>query len=86
MMLLKPVLSIDLQVYSTAFDPVVRTLQCAGLVVIAAAAVGIWSVWRASQLQASTLFRFWNGVLAAAMLGVVWIGFIGNLISFNLNY
>jgi CubicO group peptidase (beta-lactamase class C family) len=86
MMLLRPVLSTDLQVYSTALDPVVRTLQCAGLAAIAAAAVGIWSVWRASQLPVSTLYRLWNGALAAAMLGVVWIGFMGNLIGFNLNY
>jgi CubicO group peptidase (beta-lactamase class C family) len=86
MMLLKPVISADFRVYSTALDPVVRTLQCAGLAAIAAAAVGIWGVWRASQLQVSTLYRLWNGALAAAMLGVVWIGFMGNLISFNLNY
>jgi CubicO group peptidase (beta-lactamase class C family) len=86
MMLLKPVLTVDLQVYSTALDPVVRTLQCAGLAVIAAAAVGTWSVWRASCLKVSTLYRVWNAALAAAMLGVVWIGFMGNLISFNLNY
>jgi CubicO group peptidase (beta-lactamase class C family) len=85
-MLLKPGLSVDLQVYSTALDPVVRTLQFAGLAVIAAAAVGIWSVWRAWQLQGSTLYQFWNAALAAAMLGVVWIGFMGKLISFNLNY
>jgi hypothetical protein len=85
-MLVKPGLSVDLQVYSTALDPVVRTLQFAGLAVIAAAAVGIWSVWRAWTLQASTLYRFWNAALAAAMLGVVWIGFMGKLISFNLNY
>jgi hypothetical protein len=86
MMILKPVLSTDLQVYSTALDPVVRTLQCAGLAAIAAAGVGIWSVRRASQLPVSTLYRLWNGALAAAMLGIVWIGFMGNLIGFNLNY
>jgi len=86
MMLLKPVLSVDLEVYSTALDPVVRIFQCAGLAAIAAAAVGIWSVWRASHLQVSTLYRLWNGALTAAMLAVVWIGFLGNLIGFNLNY
>ena len=86
MMLLRPVLSTDLQVYSTALDPVVRTLQFAGLAAIAASGVGIWSVWRASQLPLSRLYRLWNGALAAAMLGIVWIGFMGNLIGFNLNY
>ena len=31
-------------------------------------------------------YRLWNGALVAAMLGIVWIGFVGKLISFNLNY
>lgn len=86
MILLKPVLSLDLQVYSAALDPVVRTLQFAGLAVIAAAAVGLWSVWRLFQLEVSIRYRLWSGALAASMLGVAWIGFVGKLISFNLDY
>jgi CubicO group peptidase (beta-lactamase class C family) len=86
MMLLKPVLSLDLQVYSSALDPVVRSLQWAGLGAIAAAAVGLWSTWRLFKLDVSIRYRLWNGALAAAMLGIVWIGFVGKLISFNLNY
>jgi CubicO group peptidase (beta-lactamase class C family) len=86
MMLLKPVLSLDLQVYSAALDPVVRALQLAGLAAIAAAAVGLWSTWRLLKLEVSIRYRLWNGALVAAMLGIVWIGFVGKLISFNLNY
>ena len=86
MMVLKPILSLDLQVYSAAFDSVVRALQLAGLAAIAAAAVGLWSTWRLFKLDASIPCRLWNIALAAAMLGIVWIGFVGKLISFNLNY
>jgi CubicO group peptidase (beta-lactamase class C family) len=86
MLLLKPVLSLDLQVYSAALDPVVRTLQLAGIAAIAAAAVGLWSTWRLFKLEVSIRYRLWNGALVAAMLGIVWIGFVGKLISFNLNY
>jgi CubicO group peptidase (beta-lactamase class C family) len=86
MLLLKPVLSLDLQIYSAAFDPVVRTLQFAGLAAIAAAAVGLWSMWRLFKLEVSIRYRLWNGALVASMLGIVWIGFVGKLISFNLNY
>jgi CubicO group peptidase (beta-lactamase class C family) len=86
MMLLKPVLNLDLQVYSAALDPVVRTLQFAGLAAIAAAAVGLWTTWRLFKLDVSIRYRLWNGALVAAMLGIVWIGFVGKLISFNLNY
>ena len=62
----------------------VQALQIAGLIVIAAAAMGIWSLWRISGLQASRWIR--NAALAAALLGIVWIGFAGKLFSFNLNY
>jgi CubicO group peptidase (beta-lactamase class C family) len=86
MMVLKPVLSLDLQVYSVAFDPVVRTMQFAGIAAIAAAAIGLWSMWRLYKLEASIPCRLWNGALVVALLGIVWIGFVGKLISFNLNY
>jgi hypothetical protein len=58
----------------------------AGLAAIAAAAVGLWSTWRLLKLEVSIRYRLWNGALVAAMLGIVWIGFVGKLISFNLNY
>jgi CubicO group peptidase (beta-lactamase class C family) len=86
MLLLKPVLSLDLQVYSAALDPVVGTLEFAGLFAIIAAAIGLWGAWRLFRLEVSIRYRLWNAALAAAMLGIVWIGFVGKLISFNLNY
>jgi hypothetical protein len=73
-------------VYSTRLDPVVRALQLAGLLVIAGAAVGNWSLWRISKLRASRMARVRSTALAAALLGIVWIGFAGRLFSFNLNY
>jgi CubicO group peptidase (beta-lactamase class C family) len=83
---LLPVLSLQLDFYSASLDWVIRALQFAGAVVIALSAVGIWSVWRLSRLESSWLPRVGNGVIAAAMLGLVWIGVIGGLISFNVNY
>jgi CubicO group peptidase (beta-lactamase class C family) len=85
-LLLTPALTLKLWVYSWRFDPVVRALQFAGLLVIAAAAVGLWSLWRISRLQSSRIVWVRNVALAAAMLGIVWIGFAGRLLSFNLNY
>jgi hypothetical protein len=81
-----PVLSVKLWVYSSRLDPVVRLLQIAGLLVMAAAAVGIVSLWRISRLQSSRIVWARNAALAAALLGIVWIGFAGRLFSFNLNY
>lgn len=86
MLLLKPILSLDVQVYATALDPWVRALQWAGLIPIGAAVIGLWSTWQVSKLPVSLRYRLWNGALTAAMLGIVWIGFVGKLISLNLNY
>jgi len=85
-LVLLPVLSVQLDVYSTGLDPVIRTLQIAGVIVVALAGAGLWSLWRLWRLQTSWLPRIGNGLIAAALLGLVWIGFIGGLISFNLNY
>jgi hypothetical protein len=37
------------------------------------------------KLEVSIRYRLWNGALVASMLGIVWIGFVGKLISFK-NY
>jgi hypothetical protein len=83
---LTPVLSVELWVYSSRLDAAVRALQLAGLLALAAAAVGLWALWRSTRLQSSRILWLRNAVLAAALLGIVWIGFLGNLFSFNLNY
>ena len=85
-LILRPVLSVELWVYSTRLDPLLRALQLAGLLVIAAAAVGVWSLWRASRLQSSWMASARNAAIAAALLGIVWIAFMGKLFSFELNY
>jgi hypothetical protein len=85
-LVLLPILSVQLDVYSTGLDPVLRTLQIAGLAVVAFAAVGLWSLWRLCRLERSWLYRIGNGLIAAALLGLLWIGCVGNLLSFNLNY
>jgi CubicO group peptidase (beta-lactamase class C family) len=86
MVLLTPALSVKLWVYSYSLDPLVRTLQLAGMGVIAGTVVGIWGLWRLSRLQKSRISWIGNTALAAALLGIVWIGFAGQLFSFNLNY
>lgn len=85
-MLLQPLLSNQLQVYSYRLDPVVGALELSGLLVVAAAGVGVWATWRLFKLDTPWASRIWNVVVAVALLGVVWIGFMGHLIGFNLNY
>jgi len=83
---LRPVLSVQLDFYSTAHDGLIRTLQLGGVIAIVLAAAGVWSVWRLFRARVSWPSRVGNGLIAAALLGLVWIGFVGGLISFNLNY
>ena len=83
---MSPVLSTQLDFYSTALDPVIRSLQVAGLIVLALAAVGVWGFWRLCRLDPSRLGRLGNGAIAVMLIGLVWIGVIGGLISFDLNY
>jgi hypothetical protein len=85
-MLLLPVLSLQLEVYGTRLDPVVLTLECSGLLAIAAAGVGLWSTWRLFREGAPLLSKIWGVAVAAALLGVVWIGAMGGFIGINLNY
>jgi CubicO group peptidase (beta-lactamase class C family) len=83
---LLPILSTQLDSYSTGADGKIRILQVAGLIVIALGAAGLWGLWRLCRLETSWLSRLGNGAIAAALLGAVWIGAIGGLLSFNLNY
>ena len=85
-MILRPTLNLELDFYSSGLDPIVGTLEVAGLLAIAAAVLGIWSAWRLSRLNIPRKLPFWGFVTAAGLLGVVWIGLIGGLIRFSLNY
>jgi predicted secreted protein len=85
-MVLLPTLNLELDFYSSSLDPIVGTLEAAGLLAIAAAMLGISSAWRLSRLNIPRRLPFWGFVTAAGLLGVVWIGFIGGLMRFSLNY
>jgi CubicO group peptidase (beta-lactamase class C family) len=81
-----PLLGAHYEFYSTAHDPLIRALQLAGVVLVVLAAGALWSVRRLRRWQPSRWVRIGNGLLAAGLLGLVWIGIVGGLISFRLNY
>jgi hypothetical protein len=84
--LIKPVLNTEVGVYSYAIDWVVGLLEASGLVALAAAAAGVWVAWRMLRSDATGLTRAWAVIVALALLGVVWLGVVGQLITWNLNY
>jgi CubicO group peptidase (beta-lactamase class C family) len=81
-----PLLGAQYDFYSSAHDPLIRTLQLAGVLLLAVAAGALWSVGRLWHWQHSKWVRIGNGLIAAGLLGLVWIGVVGGLISFRLNY
>jgi hypothetical protein len=84
--IIRPVLTVDLEFYSSRLDPVVRTLQVAGIFAFAAAGLGLWSAWRLAQLKVPCSLRIRGVVVATGLLGVVWIAVIGGQTRFSLNY
>jgi len=84
--MLLPILSLHVEFYSAAHDPLIRTLQVLGLIVVAMAPLGLWCAWQGMRYEKSLWARAGNGLIALALLGCVWMGFIGGLIGFSLNY
>lgn len=85
-MLVEPILSIQVTVYHSGIDWLVGLLQLSGLLAIGAAGAGIWVAWRMRQVASTGWTRGWSVLVALALLGVVWLGIVGQLIGWNLNY
>jgi hypothetical protein len=85
-LMLRPLLNSEIEFYSAAADGWIRTLQVAGLLVIVAAAFGIWSAWRLSGLGVTRFSKLTAWLVAASLVGVVWIAFMGGFLGFSVNY
>jgi hypothetical protein len=46
----------------------------------------VLSLARLSNLQISGWGRLGNLLIAASLVGLIWVGYIGGLLSFRLNY
>ena len=84
--LLLPLLNLQIQAYTYRLDSVVLVMELAGVLPIAAALASIWATWRLFEKRAPWLSLIWSGVVCAALLGVVWISWMGGLLGVNLNY
>lgn len=83
---LKPILGSQVWFYTTALDPVIRTLQVAALVPLFGAVAGLGDVWLTMRSGRKWPIKIGSVVRAAALLGVLWIAIVGGLVSFTLNY
>jgi len=87
--LIQPVLKTEIGIYNYSNDAIVGALEISGLLAVAAAGVGAWVAWRLNSdrgIGATRATRIWSVLVALALLGVVWIGVVGKLMSWNLNY
>jgi hypothetical protein len=75
-----------LEAYNSGLDGLVRTLQVAGIVPFAAAAIGLWNLWLTSRSAQGWGATLRSAIVALALLGVLWFAWLGNLIGFDLNY
>ena len=83
---LKPILATDVAFYTTALDPVIRVLQIAAIVPVIGAVMGSRYAWRTVRSSRSWIAKLGVVLVAVALIGVVWIAFVGGLMSFTLNY
>lgn len=82
----QPIFVNELDVYGTTLDALLRTMQFAGVVPLAGAALGVWNSWLTLRSDRHWAAKLGNLLLALALLGVVWAAWAGNLFSFNLEY
>jgi len=85
-LMIKPLLNTELALYSSANDFLIGAVQASGLLAVAAAVAGVWVAWRMLRTDASRLARIWSVLVALALVGLVWIGVVGQLMAWNLNY
>ena len=84
--MIQPLLGTQLQVYGGALDPVVGALELSGFVIVLLAGLSVFAAWKMLRSGATWLTRIWSVAEGLAMLGLVWLGVIGGLIGYNLNY
>jgi CubicO group peptidase (beta-lactamase class C family) len=85
-MLLAPALQARYYAYNAGLDGWIRLLQVAAIVPLAGAVIGAWNARLAFEAGRGWGARVRAVIVAAALIGIVWISWMGGLIGFDLNY
>jgi hypothetical protein len=85
-MVLAPILSNVLDGYNASLDGTIHLLQIAAIVPLAAAALGVWNTVLAFQTRQGWAVRTRAVVVALALLGFLWVAWMGGLIGWSVNY
>lgn len=82
----QPIFANELDAYGTTLDTLLRSMQVAGVVPLAGAALGLWNSWLTLRSERHWAVKLGNTILAIALLGIVWAAWAGKLLAFNLEY
>ncbi len=83
---LAPILDTRVDGYNATLDGTIRTLQVAAIVPVAAAVLGVWNAVNAFRLPLGWGARLRSVIVALALLGFLWVAWMGRLIGWSLNY
>ncbi|MES2496594.1 MAG: serine hydrolase domain-containing protein [Pseudomonadota bacterium] len=81
-----PVLETQLDAYNADLDGVIRTLQVAAIVPVAALAIGLWNMALAFRGSFAWGVRIRSVIIALALLGFLWTAAMSGFIGWSLNY
>jgi CubicO group peptidase (beta-lactamase class C family) len=83
---LAPVLQQRYFEYNSGMDDMIRIMQFAGIVPIVAAALGIGNLVLAYRDRRGRAAIIRALIVALALVGIVWLAWMGRLLGFSLNY
>jgi len=84
--ILAPILESDVAFYNDGLNGTIRFLQVAAIVPIVGAAIGIWNTWWSFRTPQGWAVRIRAVLVAIALVGFLWVAWMGGLIGWNLNY
>ncbi len=83
---LAPILDTQVDVYNKGLDGTIRVLQVAALVPAIAAVIGVWNAVIAFRQRFDWGVRLRAVIVAAALVALLWLAWMGGLIGWSLNY
>jgi CubicO group peptidase (beta-lactamase class C family) len=83
---LAPILDTQVDVYNRGLDGTIRLLQVAAVIPIVASAIGVWNAVLAFRQRYGWGVRLRAVIVAAALVGFLWLAWMGDLFSWSLNY
>jgi CubicO group peptidase (beta-lactamase class C family) len=83
---LAPILGQHVDAYNATLDGMIRALQIAAIIPIAAAGIGVWNLVEMVRRPFAWGVRLRAALSAIAFVGLLWVAAMAHLIGWSLNY